>query len=54
MKKIALITASLAMLASPAFAQEAKDRRHCAGGSKILDGVEGRNVLFEAEGPERL
>jgi hypothetical protein len=42
MKKIAMIAASLAVLATPVLAQS------------ILDGLEGRNVLIQAQGPERL
>ena len=53
MKKIALITASLALLASPVLAEEAKTVG-TAPAEAILDGKQGRDVLFEAEGPERL
>ena len=52
MKKFALIAASLAVLASPVFAdRRAQDHRHRAGRSQVLDGRQGRDVLVQAEGP---
>ena len=54
MKKLALITASLAILATPVLARGSQDHWHRAGRSQIPDGLEGRDVLFEAEGPQRL
>jgi hypothetical protein len=38
----------------PGICRGSQDRRRRACGSEVLDGIEGRNVLFEAEGSERL
>ncbi len=54
MKKIVLIAASLALLASPAFAQDSKTVGTAPRRCQVLDGVEGRDVQLEAQGPERL
>ncbi len=54
MKKIALIAASLALLATPAFAEDAKTTGTAPAEAKFSTVSKGRNVQFEAEGPERL
>ena len=54
MKKIALIAASLALLASPALAQEAKTTGTAPAEAKFSTVSKDEMFSFEAEGSERL